>query len=87
MSFFGLCYITQNTIFKFFPFGCKIHDVLVLNSWIVFHYIFCIHSSGVEHLACFHLMAITDKVAVNVLWYGGATFVYMPKSGISGSSD
>ena len=33
----GLGYLTQNNIFVFHPFACKIHDVLVFNSWIVFH--------------------------------------------------
>ena len=33
----GLGYLTQDDILKFHPFACKIHDVLVFNSWIVFH--------------------------------------------------
>jgi hypothetical protein len=35
--FLGLGYPTQDDILKFHPFACKIHDVFVLNSWVVFH--------------------------------------------------
>jgi hypothetical protein len=33
----GLCYLTQDDILKFYSFTWKIHDVLVSNCWIVFH--------------------------------------------------
>ena len=44
-----------------------------------------------EHLACFQLLIITNKAAMNIvkhmpLWHGGASFGYIPKSGIAGSS-
>ena len=55
------------------------------------NHIFCIHSSVVGHLGCFQLLAITNKAAMNIvehvpLWHGGASFGYIPKSGIAGSS-
>lgn len=55
-------------------------------------HIFCIHSSVVVHLGCFQLLAITDKVAMNIveqvpMWYSGAPFGYKPKSGIAGYSE
>jgi hypothetical protein len=55
------------------------------------NYIFCIHSPVVGHLGCFQLLAITNNAAMNIvkevsLWHGGASFGYIPKSGISGSS-
>ena len=54
--------------------------------------IFCIHSSAMGHLGCFQLLTITNKDSMNIvehvpLWHGGAHFGYIPKSGISGSSD
>jgi hypothetical protein len=54
------------------------------------NHIFCIHSSVLRHLGCFQLLAITNKAAMNVvehvrLWHGGASFGYIPKSGIVGS--
>jgi hypothetical protein len=49
------------------------------------------HSSVMGHLVCFQLLAITNKAAMNIvehvpLWHGGASFGYIPKSGIVGSS-
>ena len=43
------------------------------------------------HLGCFQLLFITNKAAMNKveqvpLWHGGASFGYIPKSGIAGSS-
>ena len=55
------------------------------------NHIFCIHSSVMGHLGCFQLLAITNKATMNIvehmpLWHGGASFGYIPKSGIAGSS-
>ena len=55
------------------------------------NHIFCINSSVVGHLDCFQLLAITNKAAMNIveyvlLWHGEASFGYIPKSGIAGSS-
>ena len=55
------------------------------------NHIFCIHSSVVGHLGYVQLLAITNKAAMNIvehvpLWHGGASFGYIPKSGIAGSS-
>ena len=55
------------------------------------NHIFCIHSSVVWYLGCFYLLAITNKTAMNIVehmpfWHGGASFGYIPKSGIAGSS-
>ena len=54
------------------------------------NHIFCIHFSVVGHLGCFQLLAITNKAAMNIvehvpLWHGGASFGYIPESGIAGS--
>jgi hypothetical protein len=53
--------------------------------------IFCIHSSAVEHLGYFQLLAIINKAAMNIveqvsLLHVGVSFRYMPISGITGSS-
>jgi len=55
------------------------------------HHIFCIHSSVEGHLGSFQLLAIINKAAMNIvkhvsLFYVGASFGYMPKRGIAGSS-
>lgn len=55
------------------------------------YHIFCIHSSVEGHLGSFHLLAIINKAAMNIvehvsLFYVGASFGYMPKRGIAGSS-
>jgi hypothetical protein len=55
------------------------------------NHIFYIHSSLIGYLGCFQLLAITNKDAINIvehvpLWHGGASFGYIPKSGIAGSS-
>jgi hypothetical protein len=55
------------------------------------NHIFCIHSSVERHLGCFQLLAIINKAAMNIvehlsLCYGEASFGYMPRSGITGSS-
>ncbi len=55
------------------------------------NHIFCIHSSVVGYLGCFQLLAITNKTAMIIvehvaLWHDGASFGYMPKSVIAGSS-
>ena len=55
------------------------------------YHIFCIHSSVEEHLGSFQLLAIINKSALNImeyvfLLYVGASFGYMPRSGIAGSS-
>jgi hypothetical protein len=53
------------------------------------YHIFCIHSSIEGHLASFQLLAIINKAAMNIvehvsLLYVGASFGYMPRSGIAG---
>ena len=49
------------------------------------------YSSVMGHLGCFQLLAFTNKVTMNIvehmsLSHGGASFGYIPKSGIAGSS-
>jgi hypothetical protein len=55
------------------------------------NHIFCIHSSVLEYLGCFQLLAITSKTAKNIvqhvpLCHGGESFGYFLKSDIDGSS-
>jgi len=55
------------------------------------YHIFCIHSSAEGHLGSPQLLTITNKYAINImeqvsLLYVGASFGYMPKRGIAGSS-
>ena len=55
------------------------------------NHILCIHSSEVGHLHYFPLLAITNKATMNIvehvtLWHSEASFGYIPKSGIAGSS-
>jgi hypothetical protein len=54
------------------------------------YHIFCIHSP-VEGHGCFQLLADINMAAVNIvdhvsLLHVGASFGYMPRSGIAGSS-
>jgi hypothetical protein len=55
------------------------------------NHIFCIHSSVEGHLGSFQLLAFINKAAMNKVehvffLYVGASFGYMPRSGIAGSS-
>ena len=55
------------------------------------YYIFCIHSSVEGHLGSLQLLAIINKAAMNIvehvsLLHVGASYEYMPRSGIAGSS-
>ena len=50
---------------------------------------FCIHSSVEGHLGSFQLLAIINNTAINMVEHVslldiGATFGYMPRSGIAG---
>jgi hypothetical protein len=54
-------------------------------------HIFCIHSFVVGHLGCFLFLSIKNKASMNIvedklLWHGLASFGYIHKSGITGSS-
>jgi hypothetical protein len=54
-------------------------------------HIFCNHSSVEGHLGSFQLRAIINKATINIvehvsLLYVGASFGYMPRSDIDGSS-
>jgi hypothetical protein len=55
------------------------------------YHIFSIHSSVEDHMGSFQLLAIINKAVMNIvehasLLYVGASFGYMPRSGIAGSS-
>jgi len=55
------------------------------------YHIFCIHSSVEGHLGSFQPWAIINKAVMNIVehvsfLYVGASFGYMPKRGIDGSS-
>lgn len=54
------------------------------------HILYAIFGWG-GHLGCFHVLNIMDNAAMNIgeqvfLWYDWASFAYMPKSGVAGSS-
>ena len=54
------------------------------------YYIFFRHSSVEGHLGCLQVLAVMNKAAMNIveqvsLWDGGASFGYIPRSGIAGS--
>ena len=49
-------------------------------------HIFFIHSSVEGQVGCFQDLAVTNKAAMNIteqvsLWFGGASFGYMGRSG------
>jgi hypothetical protein len=55
-------------------------------------HIFCIYSSAEGHLGSFQLLAIINKAAMNIMHHDsllsvGASFGYMLRSGIAGSSN
>jgi hypothetical protein len=55
------------------------------------YHISCIHSYVEEHMGSFQFLAIINNTAMNIvahvfLLYVGASFGYMPNSGIAGSS-
>jgi len=55
------------------------------------YHIFCIHSSVEGHLGFFQLLAIINKIAMNIvehvsIFHVGTSSGYMPRSGIAGSS-
>jgi len=55
------------------------------------YHVVCIHSSVEGHLGSFQLLAVINKAAMNIvehvsLLYVEASFGYMPKRGIAGSS-
>ena len=43
----GLGYRTQDDILKFYPYACKIHNVFVFHSWIVFYCVDVPHFGGI----------------------------------------
>ena len=55
------------------------------------YHICCIHSSVEGHLGSFHLLAIINKAAMNIVEHVSLLHVgvpgYMPRSGIAGSSN
>jgi hypothetical protein len=58
---------------------------------VLIYDIFCIHSSVEGHLGSFQLLDIINKAAMNIvenvsLLYIGASFGYMTRNGIAGSS-
>jgi hypothetical protein len=55
------------------------------------NHIFYIHSFVEGHLGCFQVLGITKEAAMNIveqvsLWFGGASYGYMPRSDIARSS-
>ena len=52
------------------------------------YHIFFIHSSVNGHLGCFHVLAIVNTAAMNIVVHVSFCFIvlsgYMPRSGIAG---
>jgi hypothetical protein len=87
----GLGYIIQDDFLKFHLFAFKIHDVLVFNSWVVFHsldelhFLYLLFNWGTTKL---FPVTIMNNAAMNIvkqvtLWEVGESFVYMPRSCIA----
>ena len=77
-----------------FPSICmqnsRCHCFLPLNSKVYRIHTFFNHSSIEGYLGCFHVLAITNSAAMNIveqmlLYYDRASLGYIPKSGIAGS--
>jgi hypothetical protein len=67
-----LSYLTQDDIFPFHPLACKTQDVLILNSWVVFH---CVNEphflySSFCCLDCLQLLAVTNKATMSIVKHG-----------------
>ena len=69
MIFLGLDYLTQDDIFQFHQFACKFCDVIVLNSWVIFHCIYERHFlyPFFSWVTCFQFLTITNKTAINIV--------------------
>ena len=60
-----------------------------LYSVVYRYHIFFIHSSVYRHLGCFHVLAIVNSAALNIVLHVSFQITvfsgYMPRSGITGS--
>ena len=58
--------------------------------YIYTHHIFFIHSSFDGHLSCFHVLAIVNRAALNIVVHVSFQIMifarYLPRSGIAGST-
>jgi len=88
-------YLTQDDIFQFHTFAYEFHKGIVFDSWVVFHCVdvprflyplLCWRASGFFPASGYHKAAMNIVEHVSLLFVG-ASFGYMPKRGIAGSSD
>jgi hypothetical protein len=64
-----LDYLPQDNILHIHPSAKEFPKLIVFNNWVVLHCVnvFSIHSSVEGHLGSFHLLAIINKAAMNIV--------------------
>lgn len=85
--FLDLSYTIEDYAIQFHPFSCKLYDIFIFNSSIIFHcvdvphFFFCY--SVERRLGFFQFLGIANKAAMNIvdqgpLGYSGAYFGIYP---------
>ena len=80
----GSIHVAANGIISLF-FMAELYSIVYIN---IYH-IFFVHSSVDGRLGCFHVLAIVNSAAVNIVVHASFQIMvfcrYMPGSGIAGS--
>ena len=58
MIFSFSIWLTSLRMMQVYPYHCKWHYFILFNGWVIYTYIFFIHSSVNGHLDCFHALII-----------------------------